>query len=349
MARFGTIASPSMPVGGSSAPNQVSFSNAARTILAGECTGNILIVRQTGTLTTTRTLTLPAANSVPAGYRINVVDESGSPSWWYKILIAPAGSDVISGTNTAFELDKPWQSVQLIGNGSNGWNVSRSEVNRRDLWYVEDDLLHSGTITRGGFTSSGAGTGAGGQSAAFDADLGAIGVVRLLTGSTATGRFGLSTNNTGIVLGTATWRFYARVRLEFLPDATEDFTLEIGFSDGTGTEGSDGAYFLVDRSVNATNILACSSASGLGRTRVDTGVAFSGLTSGWFELGIECGATAAKYFINGVEVPGSTAALPNTSSRATGLLVQIRKTLGTTLRALVVDKAYYLYYTTTPR
>lgn len=68
------------------------FSNADDTFAASEP-----VLMQTGTLSATRTVTLPAANSVPAGTTRAVCDASGTASYAYRIKIAPAGGDTIVG------------------------------------------------------------------------------------------------------------------------------------------------------------------------------------------------------------------------------------------------------------
>ncbi len=71
-----------------------------------------------------RTLTLPAANAVPAGFPIVIRDVSGSPSPTNNAAITRAGSDTIEPfSSTAWRLTKPYQSVTFTSDGTSKWTV----------------------------------------------------------------------------------------------------------------------------------------------------------------------------------------------------------------------------------
>lgn len=75
-------------------------------------------------LSANRTVTLPAANALTAGQRIVILDESGSASQSIAISVAPNGSDTIAGANTTqVAINIGRGKIELVSNGSNGWNV----------------------------------------------------------------------------------------------------------------------------------------------------------------------------------------------------------------------------------
>ena len=71
-------------------------------------------------ITAPRTVTLPAASSVPAGTEILIADVSGSLSDTVTLTIARAGSDTINGATT--EVMRSARSYRRVrSNGVNGW------------------------------------------------------------------------------------------------------------------------------------------------------------------------------------------------------------------------------------
>jgi hypothetical protein len=73
-------------------------------------------------ISTARTVTLPAANTMLAGARVVIVDESGQASASNTISLAPNGSDGIVGSNTTqVIINIPNGRMEFECNGSNGW------------------------------------------------------------------------------------------------------------------------------------------------------------------------------------------------------------------------------------
>lgn len=88
--------------------------------------GSVLIA-YTG-ITAPRTATLPAANAVPGGKRITVVDESGLCSSANIITVTALGADTINGL-ASFVLGSAYASVTVESNGANAWTeVARTSV-----------------------------------------------------------------------------------------------------------------------------------------------------------------------------------------------------------------------------
>lgn len=107
------------------------FSNADAVIAA---TTRVLI--QTGTLTAPRTVTLPAANAVPAGTEITVMDISGSVTATNTLTVQRAGSDALNaGTSESITMGYSWRRFR--SNGTNLWSfdagIVRAGRNLADL------------------------------------------------------------------------------------------------------------------------------------------------------------------------------------------------------------------------
>lgn len=94
------------------------------------------LVLQIGTLTAPRTLSLPAANSVPAGHEIVIGDASGSVTLTNTITIQRAGTDTING-QTSTIIASPYGARSLSSDGVSKWTfesgVLRSSNNLSDL------------------------------------------------------------------------------------------------------------------------------------------------------------------------------------------------------------------------
>lgn len=90
-------------------------------------------------LTASRTLTLPAANSVNAGQEIVVVDEAGAVTPANTIVISRAGSDTIAGTtSTTITTAYGWR--RLISDGSSKWSFDGG-ILRHSLATAKGDML----------------------------------------------------------------------------------------------------------------------------------------------------------------------------------------------------------------
>lgn len=94
------------------------FSNADKTVTAGTA-----FLAQTGTMSATRTVTLPAASSQGAGIPLWIGDESGTVSASFTVVIQRAGADTIDGT-TSVTLATAYASVVLVSDGSSKWTLT---------------------------------------------------------------------------------------------------------------------------------------------------------------------------------------------------------------------------------
>ncbi len=117
------------------APTQaaiVTFSNAPYTITAT----TTVFVAQIGTLSASRTVTLPAASTFKAGDVLTVMDKSGTCTSANTIVIARAGADTIDGaTSVTIAAAYGWR--RFISDGVSQWSfdggVLRSSNNLSDL------------------------------------------------------------------------------------------------------------------------------------------------------------------------------------------------------------------------
>jgi hypothetical protein len=84
---------------------------------------------QTGTMTASRTVTLPLASSVNAGYILYIGDESGTLSFTNSLVVTRSGSDLINGANT-LTLVTPNAIANFVSDGSSKWTIDIRGVTR---------------------------------------------------------------------------------------------------------------------------------------------------------------------------------------------------------------------------
>lgn len=86
-----------------------------------------LVLYPNAALTTTRTWTLPAAASVPAGWTIDVIDIEGRVGSSNNINIVRAGADTLNGGTTT-TLRRPYDRVKLFSDGVSRWFTISDEA-----------------------------------------------------------------------------------------------------------------------------------------------------------------------------------------------------------------------------
>lgn len=119
---------------------RVTFSNAPATVAA-----STRILAQTGTMTASRVVTLPAASAVPAGWELVVADQSGTVTATNTIVITRAGADTINGATTAtIGAAHGWR--RLISDGASAWSIDGGVIRASDTGTVTDTML-AGSIT----------------------------------------------------------------------------------------------------------------------------------------------------------------------------------------------------------
>ncbi|NBW09917.1 MAG: hypothetical protein EBR82_18015 [Caulobacteraceae bacterium] len=106
------------------------------------------IVNVTAALTTTRTLTLPAANTVTAGSVVQIVDRFGQGvANVNQITVARTGSDTVNGATFVTLRSLQWRSYAFVSDGSSSWvgdvaALTAQPLGKGDIW--------KGTTTGGG-------------------------------------------------------------------------------------------------------------------------------------------------------------------------------------------------------
>lgn len=239
-----------------------------------------------------------------------------------------------------------WGDWQPIVNGDNGGNS-----------VFDDFQTEIGVSTAFGslnWTASSSGTAAAITNVAtgVDSTNQAIGTIQISTGTTATGRSGMSRGNTSVLFGYAYHMSEWRVWVPTLSTGTQTFAYFVGFDDNYNTTGdaANGAYFLYDTAgtfgAASVNWQICT-ANASTRTKTTTGTAVS--ATGFVKLGIQVNAagTSVDFFINGTNVGTITTNIPTGTAFGTG--TKIIKSAGTTARTVIVDYFKYMYVFTTPR
>lgn len=108
----------------------IDFSNLGGARFRSVADANANATRTDGTIayssiSAARVVNLPLANAVPAGFRLLVVDQSGSASGVNTITLTRAGADTVNaGTTTAINL--AYGCRELISDGVSKWTIIRS-------------------------------------------------------------------------------------------------------------------------------------------------------------------------------------------------------------------------------
>lgn len=201
-------------------------------------------------------------------------------------------------------------------------------------------------------------TASGTGSAASTNDTGAVdlgghpGQLVLNTGTTTTGRAGVSHGGNGqaaLLLGNGAVTFETDVFLtDALSDGTETYKVWFGFGDSAGAEPTDGVYFRYTHSVNSGKFEAVTRSNSV-ETAADSVITVAATT--WYKLGItvNADATSVVFSINGSVVATNTTNIPTGSGRQTGVLLNIIKSAGTTARRVAIDYIYCRIALTTAR
>lgn len=175
------------------------------------------------------------------------------------------------------------------------------------------------------------------------------GVVQLSTGSTsASGRAYVGSNQQdAFILGGRRHVFSTSVLpVTNLSTSTERYHIEAGFFDSLIGAFTYGAYFAYTDNVNSGNFV-CVTNDGTGSTTSNTSIAPSTTAYRRLEIEFGTGGTSASvvFKIDGTTVAthtGTAGTVPNGTTNRMGVAVNMRKSVGTTLRQLRVD--YLLHY-----
>lgn len=262
-------------------------------------------------------------------------------------LTVTGGSLVLNGTTA---IDKIHHGAQLAlqSDGTN-WRSITAYAAPPTIAPppIFDDFTSAPTTTTPRIAISTAGAGAGVTLIAPTAT-NRHGVIRLSTGTTATGRIHVG-DITGlpIVLGGGAVTHAAAINIQALSAAAQQYQLLIGLFDTfTAINQVDGAYLLYDEggvttgstaSPNWQRVTAANSVRTL--TASATAVA-----TGWLNIRTEANAagTLVEYFVEGVSVGTIATNIPTGTTRTMGFGVYLQKSIGTGTAALVHCDWMYL-------
>ena len=169
-----------------------------------------------------------------------------------------------------------------------------------------------------------------------------FGIAQSSTGTTATGRAGLgSAAVTQVVLGQGYCEFEAAVQIPTLSDGTNTFIVQAGWCDSLTAASVDSIAFEYTDAAGIGSAWECVTRSNSVETRTAVG---SNLVASQFyilKITVNAAGTEVNFYLDDVLVATHTTNIPTGTARATGALVHIRKTLGTTARTLRHD---YLWH-----
>jgi hypothetical protein len=194
----------------------------------------------------------------------------------------------------------------------------------REVFHAFTDCV-SGTAQE--FAGGNAGTGSAVQT--LITPDGSIGWLRGNLGTAATNRATWGSVNGGVLrFGLAITRFWSRMRVPVLSDATNNFTLRMGFVDSLTADSVDGAYFRYNHAVNSGKWQAVTRSNNV-ETAADTGVTVVANTVDRFEIRVNAAGTSVDFLIDDVVVATITTNIPVGSGRETGYGLNGNRTAGT--------------------
>jgi len=166
------------------------------------------------------------------------------------------------------------------------------------------------------------------------------------TGTTATGRGGVQTSLTALLIptGEQMLRFMTKLRMPILSDAVETFAIRGGFLDNAAADSTDGAYFTIDP-FSIGDSVRCTTANGGVRTNSDITIPNTWLADTDYTFTIDLYATRAEYTFVDAGSGQSLVKVISTNlpagAASFGVGLSITKTLGITARTMESD--YFLF------
>lgn len=255
--------------------------------------------------------------------------------------LASKQATLVSGTNI-----KTVDGSSILGSGD---LVTRNYPNFTTTYRIFTDF-ETGTAPFSNGTSNGT------VAAASISVANRPGITYLGTSTNAAGRAWVNGHAVAYTFGSGTWSLTCDVHIPNLSTSTERYSLIVGFGDSTAAPNqTDGVYFLYDEGGVSTGstasgnwyLVTCSNSV---RTFTDSTVAIVANT--WYRLKIEINAdgTIVKFYINGTQYGGDvTSNIPTGTSRSTGPLLLLTKSIGTTTRVVNFDLLEIFATFTTPR
>jgi hypothetical protein len=251
-----------------------------------------------------------------------------------KVILALENVD-----NTS-DLDKPISTATQTA-----LNLKQDIFDPNISSYFFDDFFGGLNITLGWVTTN---SGAGANFAVSTYGLGPtfkpLGIQRLSTGTTATGRAAISRAINAFSFGLCAIEQTWRIALEQLSVPLQRFVVYVGFHDQPAAGApAEGAYFVYADSLGPNWL--CITRDNNVQTTNDSGVA-ANVGYNRFKIVVNETGTEVQFFINDILVATSLTNIPNNVNRGTGISCKIESITGTTLKLLNIDYYYHKFVVT---
>lgn len=254
-------------------------------------------------------------------------------------------TDVRGAQYVSDVLEMPTGTIKGNNTGSTGQPVNLTASQTRSLlnlkfadWDIYEDF-YTGYLS-GNFLLSNGGTGA----LATSTDIQAVdqrGMLRLTTGSTATGYAIMSTTDNSLTFGTTDLTMDIKdVTINAINNGTDSAAYMIGFFDNLFSNGNpaDGAYIAY---VQTESTWRCVTVSNGTQTVTASTVNVGTGNANSIDVEIRANSTQVLFYINGVLQATHTTNIPSGITRLFSMGVAAKKKVGTTARTMDIDRILF--------
>jgi hypothetical protein len=281
-------------------------------------------------------ITIPTSASVaiPVGSEIRLINTVTA----HRLTIATAGITLFNhanlpmvGTDIVFVPEEA--EIRFLKIATDTWIISSTEISPRLCTRFYSDCF---SLDDPNAALTGAGTGNGVTASA--PETGAPGILTLVTGTTATGRHALYTATTGLTLGARRIFFESKLRVSTASaTGTDEFTVIAGLASSITADPQNGVFFRHTTQNSGNWQAVCVSA---GSASV-LNTALSATVFRTLSFLIARDGASVEFFADGASVGSLSTNLPTLGVGFS--FAQIRKTLGTSDRGVVIDKYHAVF------
>jgi hypothetical protein len=253
------------------------------------------------------------------------------------LVLKAAGATKIEGTAYGYTLPtETGMFGQMPERGTGATTKWAYPRNPRNGFALQTDCN-----TVGDYTALQSGSGASTQFGVASTTT-RFGISNSTTGSTATGRAGLgSVAVTQVVFGQGFCEFEAAVAVPTLSDATNTFIVRAGWADSQTAAGVDSVEFQYTDAAGTGAAWDCVTRANSVETRTTVGSNLVAFQFYILKITVDAAGTEVNFYLDDVLVATHTTNIPTGTAQATGALVQIRKTVGTTGRTVRSDYIWH--------
>lgn len=286
---------------------------------------------------------LPSALTLSIGHRFSIHNNS------------TGSADIVDGGGTVLLTIRPKERqmavLQAAGSAAGTWSIEFLSVSDSNTVYgvstavIEDfaydeqglDIGH----TPGGFIrgdNGGTGTAEDILTSGALMDTNSYGVVRLSTGTTATGRAWINSQASWIQLGVGTNGVVEfRAKIPVLSTALQRFAYYLGWMDGNSSgQPTNGIYFLYSDNVLDGDWALRTVAGGVAST-VDTNIPVAANT--WYRVRFEwTAASSVAIYINDVLIARTTLTIPTSQIHP---VIKVESSVGTNNKIVYLDWMFW--------